>query len=171
MQKLILLIVASIFSAVLLTAADQPAPIQPNPFEKYDKELKKLEEKKSKAKDDKSKKGVDTEIKRANDLKDKALKKLTAPFEKEKDTLKAELDKMKTKDKNADLKQARIDYLDKMIQYYNDLSSGKTTEMPKEAAKNVANPATKDKPAVVPDNASEKGTDSKPAENEAKDQQ
>ncbi len=145
MKKIILLIAASLFSAGLLISAEQPA--QPNPFDRYDKDLKKLEEKKAKLKDDKSKKGVDTEIKRTNEQKDKALKKLTAPLEKEKETLKAELDKMKTKDKNADLKQAKIDYIDKMIQYYYDLSTGKTTEMPKEAAKNAANPANKDKPA------------------------
>ena len=171
MKKLILLIAVSLFTAVILIAADQPAPVQPNPFDRYDKELKKLEEKKAKAKDDKSKKGVDNEIKKVNEQKDKALKKLTAPLEKEKDTLKAELDKMKTKDKNADLKQARIDYLDKMIQYYNDLSSGKTTEMPKEAAKNAVNPAAKDKTAVVTDNGADKGTDSKTTDNEVKDQQ
>ena len=146
MKKIILMIAASLFTVAILIAADQP--VQPNPFDRYDKDMKKLEEKKAKLKDEKMKKSVDSEIKKIEDQKDKALKKLTAPFEKEKSALNADI--AKAKDKNTDItaKQARIDYLDKMTQYYNDLSTGKTAEMPKEPAKS---PASKDKPAATVD--------------------
>lgn len=145
MKKLILIIAATLFASGLLIGADQT---QPNPFEKYDKEIKKLEEKKAKAKDDKVKKNVDKEIKNVEDQEDKALKKLTAPIEKEKAALTADMEKAKAKDKNADLsaKQARLDYLDKKTQYYNDLADGKTAEMPKDPSKE---PAAKDKAAAV----------------------
>ena len=79
------------------------------------------------------------------------LKKLTAPLEKESSALSAEIIKAKAKDMNADVsvKQARFDYLEKMIRYYNDLSAGLTAEMPKDPAKDPAAkpPATTDKPS------------------------
>lgn len=145
MKKIILMIAASLFTAGLLLAAEQA---QPNPFDRYDKEQKKLEEKKAKAKDDKMKKSLDSELKKVQDQREKALKKLTAPFEKERETLNTEIEKAKSKDKNADLsaKQAKLDYQDKMIQYYNDLSAGKIAEMPKDPAKDKTAPAT-DKPS------------------------
>ncbi len=156
MKKFILMIVASVFTACLLIATEQSA--QPNPFEKFDKDIKKLEERKAKlSKDDKVKKGVENEIKKIQEQKDKALKKLTAPLEKEKEALNADIDKAKAKDKNADLsaKQAKIDSIDKKIQYYNDLSSGKTAELPKEPGKTTAD---KDKTAAATDKDPDKKT-------------
>ena len=150
MKKIILMMAVSLFSACLLIAAEQPTP--PNPFDKFDKDIKKLEERKAKLKDDKLKKSIDSEIKRDKDQKDKALKKLTAPLEKEKETLKADIDKAKDKNTDSSAKQARLDYLDKLIQYYNDLSSGKAAEMPKDPAKETA----KDKTVVSTDKTIDK---------------
>ncbi len=156
MKKIILMIAASLFTVAILTAADQP--VQPNPFDRYDKDLKKLEERKAKlSTDDKIKKSVANEIKKVQDQKDKALKKLTAPFEKEKSSLNADIEKAKAKDKNADLtaKQAKLDYQDKMIEYFKDLSSGKTAEMPKEPGKTTADEG---KTATATDKAPDKKT-------------
>jgi hypothetical protein len=158
MKKIILMMAVFLFTACLLIADEQPT--QSNPFDKFDKEIKKLdkeikksEERKAKS-DDKLKKGFDSDIKRAKDQKDRALKKLTASLEKEKETLKADIDKAKDKNADSSAKQARLDYLDKMSQYYNDLSSGKTAELPKDPAKETA----KDKTAVATDKAADKKT-------------
>ena len=163
MKKTTLLIAATIFTTGLLFAADQS---HPNPFEKYDKQIKKLEEKQAKIKDNKMKKGVDNEIKKVEEQREKALKKLTAPFEKGKKALTADIEKAKAKDKNADLtvKQAKLDYQDQMIQYYNDLSAGKTPEMPKEPGKEPSKESTKNKATV----ATDKDTDNKTADSEEK---
>ncbi len=144
MKKFYIILAMAFFSAVLMIAADQPPP---NPFKKYEKDLEKLEDKKAKEKDDKKKKSIDADIKRLEEKKDKDLKKLSAPIETEKEKLTAEIDKAKEKDKGADVsvKQSRVDYLDKMLQYYTDLYAGKAAEMPKEPSKNApANPANKD---------------------------
>jgi hypothetical protein len=91
---------------------------------------------------------MENEIKKIQEQKDKALKKLTAPFEKEKEAIKADIDRTKAKDKNADItaKQTKMDSIDKTIQYYNDLASGKTAEMTKELGKTTAD---KDKTATA----------------------
>lgn len=152
MKKVILIIAASLFTACLLIATEQS-----NPFDKFDKDMKKLEEKKAKSKDEKSKKNVDGDIKKIQEQKDKLLKKLTAPLEKEKEDLNADIDKAKAKDKNADLsaKQAKLDSIDKKIQYYNALSSGKTAEIPKEPGKTTTD---KDKTGNATDKIQDKKT-------------
>jgi len=146
MKKLGLLLVLSFFLAGMISAADAPVI---NPFEKYDKDIKKIEDKQEKEKDEKKLKNMKADIKKIEDRKDKELKKLTTPMETEREKLITDIDKAKEKDKNADVtvKQNRLDYVDKMIQYYNDLYAGKTAELPKDPAKNPpapAQPANKD---------------------------
>ena len=52
------------------------------------------------------------------------------------------------------VKQNRVDYLDKMLQYYNDLYAGKTAEMPKDPGKTPpANPANPENKDAVKENA------------------
>ncbi|HCE44888.1 MAG TPA: hypothetical protein DET40_15210 [Lentisphaeria bacterium] len=152
MKKLGLTIVLSFFVAGMISAADAPA----NPFERYDKEIKKLEDKQTKEKDKKKIDNIKADIKKAEEKKDKELKKLATPFETEREKLITDIDKAKEKDKNADVtvKQTRLDYVDKMIQYYNDLYAGKTAELPKDPAKTP--PPAKDGAKADPADAADK---------------
>ncbi|MFZ2657406.1 MAG: hypothetical protein WAX69_20890 [Victivallales bacterium] len=145
MKKLGLAIVLSFFLAGMTSAADAPV----NPFDKYDRDIKKIEDKQSKEKDSKKLDAMRADIKKIEAKKDKELKKLTTPMETEREKLIADIDKAKEKNADVTVKQARLDYLDKLIQYYNDLSSGKTAEMPKDPAKTpppAPAPANKDAP-------------------------
>ncbi len=142
MRKIVIALVSAFLLAGVISAADAPPE---NPFAKYDKQLKKLEDQLTKEKDKKKQDKINADMKSLNDRKDKELKKLTTPYEAEREKLATEVDKTLEKDKNADVaaKKARLDYIDKILGYYNDLYAGKTAEMPKDPAKTPA-PGAKD---------------------------